>query len=285
MRKTEVARKFDEIVAFAEVEKFIDTPVKRYSSGMYVRLAFAVAAHMETEVLLVDEVLAVGDAQFQKKCIGKMDEVSKTGRTICFVSHNMGAVQGLCTTAIWLDRGKVRQQGVCREVAVNYLNAFDDLEGSEQIAAEQHLKGNGKARIETVSLRDSENVRKSSFLVGEPFHIRIGYQVNEPVEATFWVLLCSAEGTVVVSSFQKDVSAPVSLNTDGAISVVVDSVNLLPGFYRVSAGIFSNTNDVVDWIEGVSKFEVLPHFFDGRAFDHRYGFITQEFSWQLQPTS
>ena len=285
MRKAEVERKFDEIVAFAEVEKFIDTPVKRYSSGMYVRLAFAVAAHMETEVLLVDEVLAVGDAQFQKKCLGKMDEVSKTGRTICFVSHNMGAVQALCSTAVWLDRGRVRDEGRCREVCLNYLDAFDQSEGSEQIEAEQHIKGNRKTEIETVSLRDLDGVTKNSFLVGEPFEIRLGYRVKEPVEATFWILLCSREGTVVVSSFQKDVSAPITLNSDGTMHIAVDSLSLLPGVYTVSAGMFSNTNDVVDWIEGVSKFEVLPHFVDGRPFDYRYGFVTQEFSWRNQHPS
>ena len=107
MRRAEIARKFDEIVAFAEVERFIDTPVKRYSSGMYVRLAFAVAAHLEPEILLVDEVLAVGDAAFQKKCLGKMGDVAKEGRTVLFVSHNMPSVLNLCRRAVWIDDGRV----------------------------------------------------------------------------------------------------------------------------------------------------------------------------------
>ncbi len=111
MRRTEIERKFDEIVAFAEIEQFLDTPVKRYSSGMYVRLAFAVAAHLEPEILLVDEVLAVGDAQFQKKCLGKMGDVAKEGRTVLFVSHNMVAVQTLCQRAFWLDAGQLKAQG------------------------------------------------------------------------------------------------------------------------------------------------------------------------------
>ncbi len=105
MTRAEIRRKFDEIVAFAEVEKFLDTPVKRYSSGMYVRLAFAVAAHLEPEILIVDEVLAVGDAEFQKKCLGKMDEVAGGGRTVLFVSHNMAAINKLCTRAVLLERG------------------------------------------------------------------------------------------------------------------------------------------------------------------------------------
>src|ERR1700736_135719 len=121
MGKREIDRKFDEIVAFAEIEKFIDTPVKHYSSGMYVRLAFAVAAHLEPEILLVDEVLAVGDAAFQKKCLGKMDDVSKQGRTIIFVSHNMGAVRSLCTRAIWLEGGRALDSGDPGKVIDHYL--------------------------------------------------------------------------------------------------------------------------------------------------------------------
>src|SRR5690349_19497810 len=111
MSRVEIRKKFDEIIEFAEIEKFLDTPVKRYSSGMYVRLAFAVAAHLEPEILIVDEVLAVGDAQFQKKCLGKMRDVAQGGRTILFVSHNMAAIQNLCSSIIWLDRGKMKKQG------------------------------------------------------------------------------------------------------------------------------------------------------------------------------
>src|SRR5271166_819255 len=123
MTQREIAKKFDEIVAFAEVEKFLDTPVKRYSSGMYVRLAFAVAAHLEPEILVVDEVLAVGDAEFQKKCLGKMDEASRReGRTVLFVSHNMGAIEKLCTTSIWLDHGSIRQHGSAEAVVRGYLS-------------------------------------------------------------------------------------------------------------------------------------------------------------------
>lgn len=121
MKKAEIRKKFDEIVAFAEVEKFLDTPVKRYSSGMYVRLAFAVAAHLEPEILLVDEVLAVGDAQFQKKCLGKMGEVAKEGRTVLFVSHNMTAIKSLCKRAIWLDKGIVVEGGEVGRIVDDYL--------------------------------------------------------------------------------------------------------------------------------------------------------------------
>jgi lipopolysaccharide transport system ATP-binding protein len=121
MRKAEIERKFDEIVAFAELEKFLDTPVKRYSSGMYMRLAFAVSSHLEPEILIVDEVLAVGDANFQKKCLGKLGEVASEGRTVLFVSHNMIAVQSLCTRVLWLDQGKIMDQGPAKQVIAQYL--------------------------------------------------------------------------------------------------------------------------------------------------------------------
>src|SRR3989441_11980827 len=131
MTRAEIKSKFDEIVAFAEIEKFLDTPVKRYSSGMYVRLAFAVAAHLEPEILLVDEVLAVGDAQFQKKCLGKMGEVAKGGRTVLFVSHNMNAVESLCTRAFLLEKGSVRDQGTdVRSVISRYLSGSNGDEGA-----------------------------------------------------------------------------------------------------------------------------------------------------------
>src|SRR5437667_1814655 len=132
MHRWEIEEKFDEIVAFSELSKFLDTPVKRYSSGMYMRLAFAVAAHLEPEVLVVDEVLAVGDMQFQKKCLGKMGEVAREGRTVIFVSHNMAAVQSLCSRAIWLDEGVVKEDGSAGMVVSNYLkHSFSAL--AEQV--------------------------------------------------------------------------------------------------------------------------------------------------------
>ncbi len=130
MRKREIERKFDDIVSFAEIEKFIDTPVKRYSSGMYVRLAFAVAAHLEPEILLIDEVLAVGDIAFQKKCLGKMEDVAKGGRTVVFISHNMGAIRSLCESVLWLDNGQIVKRGATDEVVRDYeenqLKRFDE---------------------------------------------------------------------------------------------------------------------------------------------------------------
>lgn len=147
MRKREIEEKFDAIVSFAEIEKFIDTPVKRYSSGMYVRLAFAVAAHLEPEILVVDEVLAVGDIAFQKKCLGKMKEVAKGGRTVLFVSHNMGAIRSLCESAIWLDNGKIMKKGTADEVVRDYVKNQTELFDESSCVVE----------------RDPEEVKNKSF--------------------------------------------------------------------------------------------------------------------------
>ena len=155
MTRAEIKSKFDEIVVFAEIEKFLDTPVKRYSSGMYVRLAFAVAAHMEPEILIVDEVLAVGDAAFQKKCLGKMGEVAKGGRTVLFVSHNMAAIQGLCSSALLLDRGKMIYHGDFASALSLYLEQSKAGTTRGGSLADRHDRsGNGQARVTAIRLLD-----------------------------------------------------------------------------------------------------------------------------------
>ena len=177
MRRREIERKFDEIVSFAEVDKFIDTPVKRFSSGMYLRLAFAVAAHLEPEILMVDEVLAVGDAHFQRKCLGKMSEVAQQGRTVLFVSHNMGAIQRLCSKAIALDNGKVVGFGPVREVIEKYL-----LSGTERIAERtwyqsKNRPGDETARLLAVRAVNGRGEVSGEFAIQQPFNIEMEYEV------------------------------------------------------------------------------------------------------------
>jgi len=180
MDRWEVTRKFDEIVAFAEIEKFIDTPVKRYSSGMYMRLAFAVAAHMETEILLVDEVLAVGDAAFQKKCLGKMGDVSKEGRTVLFVSHNMAAVQSLCRQAIWLNDGRIVGQGESSQIISNYLqSSLSSL--TEQIWKDMSTApGNQNVRIHRAEIRPDKGSKSDPITIRSPFVIEFEYWNLKP---------------------------------------------------------------------------------------------------------
>ncbi len=184
MNRREIDRKFDEIVDFAEIEKFIDTPVKRYSSGMYVRLAFAVAAHLEPEVLIVDEVLAVGDAEFQKKCLGKMGDVAKHGRTVLFVSHNMLAIQTLCQKGIWLKNGEIVSGGPATQIVDEYLKSMSGLV-SISLYARQDRQGDSRLRFREFSiLDDSSNpitvVKSGQKVIFElDFDLRKGFTLRD----------------------------------------------------------------------------------------------------------
>ena len=180
MTKTEIARKFDEIVAFAGVEKFLGTPVKRYSSGMYVRLAFAVAAHLDPEILVVDEVLAVGDASFQRKCLDKMQSVSKQGRTVLFVSHNLPAVTRLCSRAILLDGGRVVEDGPAHQVATKYLGSGFGAMAERRWPDEGKAPGNHVVRLARVSIHTEQGEVTDMHDIRHPIGIEIEYEVLEP---------------------------------------------------------------------------------------------------------
>jgi len=189
MHRAEIKRKFDEIVAFAEVEKFLDTPVKRYSSGMYVRLAFAVAAHLEPEILIVDEVLAVGDAEFQKKCLGKMQDVSKGGRTVLFVSHNMGAMLNLCTRGVALNCGKIAFNGRIEEAVDFYNQKTAELHAGEKdwephvvYQCDDQDQAPGEFEITKVELLDESEKPKPVVYTWDSFKVRIHYSVSRRIE-------------------------------------------------------------------------------------------------------
>lgn len=180
MKKTEIDRKFDEIIAFAEIEKFVDTPVKRYSSGMYMRLAFAVAAHLEPEILIVDEVLAVGDVAFQKKCLGKMGSVAKDGRTVLFVSHNLPAVVRLCDRAILLDAGKLVLDGPTQKIVSNYLSSGLTSNATKEWTNENARPGGEVARLCAVRVRNKDGHVTDMFDINEPVIVEMEYDVLKP---------------------------------------------------------------------------------------------------------
>ncbi|MCJ7785608.1 MAG: ABC transporter ATP-binding protein [Desulfobacterales bacterium] len=181
MEKEEIRIKFDDIVAFSGVEKFIDTPVKHYSSGMNVRLAFAVAAHLEPENLLVDEVLAVGDAAFQNKCVGKMGEVARAGRTVLFVSHNMGSIRSLCDRVLWIDQGQIRMDGEASQVVSSYLSSVvsEGTGGQVNWATEAEAPGRGELKLRAIRLRGEGGDISSMFEVDKPIHVEICYEVKK----------------------------------------------------------------------------------------------------------
>ncbi|MGH7146333.1 MAG: ABC transporter ATP-binding protein [Nitrospiraceae bacterium] len=199
MRKAEIDRKFDEIVDFSGVEKFIDTPVKRYSSGMYVRLAFAVAAHLEPEILIVDEVLAVGDAAFQKKCLGKMGEVVRCGRTILFVTHNLGAITQICPSSIVLEDGRIAAQGPSKDMVAWYL-ARSSVSTIEDVEFERSSEGNGDGRLRLVEayLEDASGCRTKTPVAGEPVSIVLEFDSREDLSfVQFCLTIFNQQGIAV----------------------------------------------------------------------------------------
>jgi lipopolysaccharide transport system ATP-binding protein len=180
MRKTEIERKFDDIVSFAEVEKFIDTPVKRYSTGMYLRLAFAVAAHLEPDILIVDEVLAVGDAGFQKKCLSKMHDVGRLGRTVLFVSHNMNAITRLCERAILLDKGRIVADGPSHAVVSRYLTSGLGTNRIREWDDPATAPGDEAVRLRAVRVRDGDGRISDTFDIRRPLHVEMEFDVLQP---------------------------------------------------------------------------------------------------------
>jgi lipopolysaccharide transport system ATP-binding protein len=204
MKKAEIERKFDEIVAFSEIDKFLDTPVKRYSSGMYVRLAFAVAAHMETEILVIDEVLAVGDFAFQKKCLGKMGNVAKQGRTILFVSHNMQAINSLCSRGILLSEGKIVLEADTGTVVEQYLNY--GMENSGQVTWESNNRpGNDLIRLNAVRVLKENGEVSQEFLSSESIKVRMEVDLlRKDDNLVIGFDLKTADGSVVMRCYQND---------------------------------------------------------------------------------
>lgn len=213
MTKSEIRSKLDEIIAFSGVEVHIDTPVKRYSSGMYVRLAFAVAAHLEPEILIVDEVLAVGDADFQKKCIGKMGEVAKEGRTILFVSHNMGAVQALCTRAIMLQSGKLFYEGTTRETIAKYSHmAFDGTKAIRNWSDPSQAPGVSGVKLLSVKVLDIQGNVCNIFTDNEDFFIEMEFSVQNGGNSLTSNLQLFTEGGIFVLSSGNWSSATLNLD-------------------------------------------------------------------------
>lgn len=261
MKRAEIERKFDEIVAFSEVEQFLDTPVKRYSSGMYVRLAFAVAAHLEPEILVVDEVLAVGDASFQKKCLGKMGDVARQGRTVLFVSHNMPAVKSLCGRAILLSGGCLVQDGRVDEVVNSYLTADNDEMARTGIIPDDapRLYGTDEAKLRSVRLTDSSGESVSQLYLGQPLRLHMTFEVFEAIsEAVIEVGIIAMDGTHVTNSSNIDGGrSPLHL-TAGRHTVTLElEAVLLPRQYTFLIALHHSDGLTIEWIERALDFTVL----------------------------
>jgi lipopolysaccharide transport system ATP-binding protein len=262
MSRREIERKFDEIVAFAEVERFLDTPVKRYSSGMYVRLAFAVAAHLEPEVLLVDEVLAVGDMAFQKKCLGKMGQVSRQGRTILFVSHNMTAVKSLCSRGVIFEGGRLVADGSVDEVVARYLTGGLEIARTGHIPenAPRHSDSRGEAYFRTVRLTDPTGTDTNQFYFGQPFQVHFVCDVLKDIPDGHWeVSVSTADGTHVTTSTTLDGGRGPQFIRKGRHEVTAEiRAHLLPREYTIDLGLHHQDGMTSDFVQQTFDFTVLP---------------------------
>ena len=283
MTRQEIKRKFDEIVDFAEVEKFLDTPVKRYSSGMYVRLAFAVAAHLEPEILLVDEVLAVGDAAFQKKCLGKMGDVAQHGRTVLFVSHNMAAVAALCVRGLLLDRGRVHYAGSATDSISNYLQG--SIQAANKVDLIDHPNRCGGMRTLLTGFVLSPQGGTAQH--GQPLDLKFQYSFPEPVVTPqFCVTFSTMIGVRVftlISDYQEN-DIPARLIGDGEVLCRIHSLPLMPGDYLISIRLWV-PGQKLDDIENVTKLNVewLSRSERQVKWDIGHGPIYVDAAWAFSP--
>lgn len=265
MSRVEIKRKFDEITAFAEIDKFLDTPVKRYSSGMYVRLAFAVAAHLEPEILIVDEVLAVGDAEFQKKCLGKMEDVSsKEGRTVILVSHQMTAIQNLCTRCMLMDRGQLMMEGKTEDVVNAYMYKGAELAMSG-LSNRSDRSGEGKVRITSIDLRDPSGSIIAEAIAGSDVLVSLSYTVKPDVvlnDCIVCVEIAKDLKTYFALSSALVDTKKLQLSGEGRIDFMVRNWPLSGGSYHVNIYVES---DLVtqDFLNDASVIEVIDGDFYG----------------------
>lgn len=285
MKRTEIDRKFDAIVAFAEVEKFIDTPVKRYSSGMYVRLAFAVAAHLEFDTLLVDEVLAVGDVAFQEKCLGTMEKSASNGKTIIYVSHNMSSIQSLCKRAILLQAGQISTQGSSQEVVRAYL--MDGRKSSNVSTRDwQDRITNGQGRIVSFEIADANGHVTAGIPMGGSIRFSISADVYEPlVDPCFGVFVHDAAGRAILDL--RSVHGGLRLGRvkgNVVVHAAVDHLALYPGEYFLSPWISDATHSmVVDCVRLCSRLHVdpVPGPHGDLRLEPRYGTYWVRSNWSL----
>lgn len=281
MSHKEIQRRFDEIVAFAEVEKFLEMPVKRYSSGMYVRLAFAVAAHLEPEILLVDEVLAVGDIQFQKKCLEKMQQVSRSGRTVLFVSHNLASVRTLCKTAITLEAGHLVGMGDAEGEVRAYLAKIAS-QSLTSLESREDREGDGTARITNLVITDLQGEPVDHVFAGQGVRMIIKYKsqaVGKVPLVALSVLSADATKLFHVDNVTRNQTLPLSKEV-GEYICTIPKLPLTPGLYQVNACLLLN-EITVDHVWTAATLEVLPgDFFNaGKVAEHFASVVFVDHEW------
>lgn len=283
MTRAEIKRKFDEIVAFAEVEKYLDTPVKRYSSGMYVRLAFAVAAHLEPEILVVDEVLAVGDVSFQRKCLGKMGQVASAGRTVLFVSHNMASINQLCPACIWLNQGVIRQVGETELVIGEYVAMVDVPDAKVETVYDEDMSF--RAQVRKVCICNAEGTVKQVFECDEPILFDFVWQVHQKISDSYgylWIKKPDYTQVLVSDSFDAPPNPFADLDPGiYNVRLTIPPRTLAPGDYLASIS-FKDSQGVSPSVQApglIGRFTLLDH--GTRRGNKRTGFFSTIIPWKV----
>lgn len=282
MKRYEINKKFDDIVNFAETARFLDTPVKHYSSGMYTRLAFAVAAHLETEIVVVDEVLAVGDIQFQKKCIGKMKDMGTSGRTVLFVSHNMSAIQTLCPTTILLDGGEIAARGETKKVINKYLQSISE---NMTLKLDERTDRTGRGKIRLLDVKFEGLRGPGSYGVTDPIQFRVrvrnAYTDDKKVRIAVSVADDNQTGLISCDSDQKRQLYDLPGKTESEILCTIDKPPMNYGTYYISMAIFLN-NEPEDWVSPMSTFSIDSGTFGGQILDAKFNPMLAEFSYTIK---
>ena len=282
MSARDIKLRFDEIVSFAGVERFLDTPVKRYSSGMYVRLAFSVAAHLEPDILIIDEVLSVGDAEFQKKCLGRMESAGKEGRTVIFVSHNLSAVENLCPRAMFLEGGTNIAIGSSREVIKSYL---DRVSGSARVAVKDRKDRSGKGRIRAVDMRFAGAQGGVQYAIGDDLCVEIDVLSDYSGDAVvrMSIGIYSVKDAPLVSCDSQLNGRAYTIPGPGLSTLIcrIQSPPLSLGEYSVSFAIFNSDGEPEDWVSSIGRFSISSGVFEGRSEGNHFPVLAQ-FNWQVQ---
>ena len=282
MRRREIDRQFDAIVAFAGIEKFLDTPVKRYSSGMYVRLAFAVAAHLESEILIVDEVLAVGDADFQRKCLDKMQDVAGQGRTVLFVSHNMGLLQQLCQRGILLQNHRIALDAPIKEAVNAYLETLSQASVLD-VAQREDRRGKGETRLTRVEITGNGAIRSETLTTGAAACFT--FHLSTPLPGVNCNFTIYDHVGQPLTGFNSAIAGPEDERQNPASQALIcelDELLLSPGRYRINVAVYAGA-ELQDHLEGAATFDVEPGQVAGRPINDRnaYSAIVLPHRWRV----
>jgi lipopolysaccharide transport system ATP-binding protein len=285
MKKKEIEQRLDEIVEFSGISQFIDTPIKRYSSGMRLRLGFAVAAHLSPDILLVDEVLAVGDADFQKKCLDAMDGLRTSGRTVLFVSHNMTAVESLCSRCIWIDAGRIRADGEARAIVGDYMKTFAQAStGTVNLESIESRSGNGDGKFTHIEFLNGTGETTNYIRSSDQLTLRLHYRAHKVLrDLVVGVNIHNEYGTLIAASnnWATGNDIPIVEIGDGFADLEIDCLYLLPGRYFLSLWL-GKWNNQLDVLKNCIHFDVEPsdYYGSGRGIDSQFGLMFFPSRWK-----